>query len=229
MRLPTEVPVVTLPNVILFPQAMLPLHVFEPRHRRLLADALASDRLLSLAMQKPGRSCECPAAVAGLGLIRACVRNKSGAANLILQGIARVELTRTVRYRPYRVCRIRLLPPAVGASVIIQALAAKVLELVKERLDLGLDLPFKALEKPFGAQGVETEEPLALQAFRHVLLKLTKLEAPEQLADLVSATLLPKPEQRQIILETQDLEARLHCLVRFLVGEIKRQKPKLSE
>jgi ATP-dependent Lon protease len=225
MRLPTVVPVVTLPNVILFPQAMLPLHIFEPRHRRLLADALASDRMLSLAMQKPGRTRESPAAIAGLGLIRACVRNKNGTANLILQGIARVELTRTVRYRPYRVCRIRLLPPAAGASVAIHALADKVLELVRERLDLGLDLPFKALEKPLPPGTQETDEPVALRAFRHVLLKLTKLEAPEQLADLVSATLLPKPEQRQVILETQDLEARLRCLVRFLIGEIKRQKP----
>jgi len=229
MRLPTEVPVVTLPNVILFPQAMVPLHIYEPRHRRLLADALASDRMLSLAMQRRGRTVESPAAIAGLGLIRACVRNRDGTANLILQGIARVELTRTVRYRPYRVCRIRLLPPAVGASVAVHALAAKVMELVKERLQLGLDLPFKALEKPLPPGIQATDEPVALQAFRHVLQKLTKLDAPEQLADLVSATLLPRAEQRQVILETEDLEARLRCLVKFLIGEIKRQKPSLPE
>jgi len=58
----------TLPNVILFPQAMLPLYIFEPRYRQMLSDALASHRMLSVAMQKPGRVRESPSNVAGLGL-----------------------------------------------------------------------------------------------------------------------------------------------------------------
>ena len=42
MKLPSEVPVMTLPNATLFPQALLPLYIFEPRYRRMLADTLAS-------------------------------------------------------------------------------------------------------------------------------------------------------------------------------------------
>src|SRR5437588_755419 len=43
-----------LPNLVLFPYVIQPLHVFEPRYRRLLADALAGDRLMAMALLKPG-------------------------------------------------------------------------------------------------------------------------------------------------------------------------------
>src|SRR2546430_9255362 len=89
----------TLPDAILFPQALLPLYIFEPRYQRMLTDALGSHRMFSVALQKPGRARETPCAVAGLGLIRASVARKDGTSNLVPPGIARVELTRTARDR----------------------------------------------------------------------------------------------------------------------------------
>src|SRR2546421_8534262 len=100
MKLPRETPVMTLPNATLFPQALLPLYIFEPRYRKMLADALHSDRMFAVAMQKPGSSRETPSPVAGLGVIRVSVRHKDDTSHLILQGIARVELEQAVRYRP---------------------------------------------------------------------------------------------------------------------------------
>src|SRR5512140_1271838 len=107
MKIPREVPVMTLPNATLFPQALLPLYIFEPRYRQMLADALHSDRMFSVAMQKPGSARESPTPVAGLGLIRVSVGHRNGTSHLILQGLARVELEEAVRYRPYRIHRIR--------------------------------------------------------------------------------------------------------------------------
>src|SRR6266571_1584125 len=92
MKLPREVPVMTLPNAVLFPQALVPLYIFEPRYRQMLADALDSHRMFSVAMQKPDTTREAPCSVAGLGLIRASVLNKDGTSNLIIQGLARVRL-----------------------------------------------------------------------------------------------------------------------------------------
>src|SRR3954468_6275909 len=43
-----------LPNLVLFPHVIQPLHVFEPRYRQLMQDALDSDRLMALALLKPG-------------------------------------------------------------------------------------------------------------------------------------------------------------------------------
>src|SRR5215471_18893756 len=66
MKIPREVPVMTLPNATLFPQALLPLYIFEPRYRQMLAEALHTNRMFSVAMQKPGNSRETPAFIAGL-------------------------------------------------------------------------------------------------------------------------------------------------------------------
>src|SRR6516162_8902811 len=113
MKIPRETPVMTLPNATLFPQAMLPLYIFEPRYRQMLGDALHSNRMFAVAMQKPGNTRETPLPVAGLGLIRVSVGHRDGTSDLILQGLARVELEETVRYKPYRIQRIKPLqaPP----------------------------------------------------------------------------------------------------------------------
>src|SRR5580704_18089965 len=100
MQLPREVPVMTLPDAILYPQTMLRLYIFEPRYRLMLADALDSHRMFSLAMQKPGRTRGTPCGVAGLGLIRVSIDRDDGTSHLVLEGLARVELAETVRYRP---------------------------------------------------------------------------------------------------------------------------------
>src|SRR5689334_6605850 len=92
MKVPRETPVMTLPNVTLFPEALLPLYIFEPRYRQMLTDMLHSNRMFAVAMQKPGNSRETPLPVAGLGLVRVSVRHNDGTSHLILQGIARVEL-----------------------------------------------------------------------------------------------------------------------------------------
>src|SRR6267143_1469643 len=147
MDLPREVPVMTLPSAILFPQALLPLYIFEPRYRRMLSDALNSHRMFSVAMQRPGRMREMPCTVAGLGLIRASVSREDGSSNLVLQGITRVELTQTVRYKPYRVHRIPLLESSATDSVAVDALTVKVLELVSERMKQGFRLPLHVLKR----------------------------------------------------------------------------------
>jgi Lon protease-like protein len=225
MQLPSEIPVMVLPNAILFPRAMLPIHIFEPRYRKMLADVLDSHRMFSVALRKPGRSRETPSAVAGLGLVRASVGNRDGTSNLVLQGIARVELTETVRYRPYRVQRIRPVPIPASESVVVDALAAKVLELVAERLSQGFELPMHVLRQL--SQHVEQESANSpLFSLNQVIQYLVSLEQPDQLADLISCTLLPGARERQVILETPQLEARLKHLIHFLIAEIKRHRPK---
>src|SRR5438270_2371276 len=145
MKIPREIPVMTLPKATLFPQALLPLYIFEPRYRQMLADALQSSRMFSVAMQKPGSTRETPSPVAGLGLIRVSVGHRDGTSHLILQGIARVELEEPVRYKPYRIQRIRALQSPPCDNVKVDALVAKVRELLEERLELGLKFPFPVL------------------------------------------------------------------------------------
>ena len=210
----------TLPNATLFPQAFLPLFIFEPRYRHMLADALHSDRMFSVAMQKPGSTRETPSPVAGLGLIRVSVGHRNGTSHLVLQGLARVELAETVRYRPYRIQRIRPLKTPPCDNVTVDALIAKVRDLLVERNEIGLAFPFPVMapSKPGGDTAPPSFSP------KEVMHYLDSITDPEQVVDLVSCAVLPGGVERQAILETVDVEARLRRLIHFLLAEIRLRR-----
>ena len=77
MKLPDQVPVMPLPGAVLFPHALLPLYIFEPRYREMLEHALSHHRMFCVTLIKPS----CPEwhasedffHLASVGLIRACV------------------------------------------------------------------------------------------------------------------------------------------------------------
>jgi ATP-dependent Lon protease len=204
----------TLPHATLFPQALLPLYIFEPRYRRMLLDSLKTNRMFSVAMQKPGTHRESPSPVAGLGLIRVSVSHQDGTSHLILQGLARVELEETVRYRPYRVQRIRVLESPPGNDLVLDALLAKVRELLDERLKIGLPFPQPFTQKPKSSSLPDGVEPTEMLGY------LSQLTNPEQVADLVSCAVLAGSVERQAILETVNIESRLKRLIHFLMAEI---------
>jgi len=209
-----------LPNATLFPQALLPLYIFEPRYRQMLADALHSHRMFSVAMQKPGRTRETPSPVAGLGLIRVSVSHRDGSSHLVLQGLARVELKAAVRYKPYRIQRIRPLEIPPSNSAAVDALVAKVRELLEERADLGLTFPFLAM--PSGkAECISVPTSFSSE---EVMGYLNSISDPEHVVDMVSCAVLEGAVERQAILETVDVEARLRRLVHFLLAEIQARR-----
>ena len=224
MELPDAVPVMTLPSATLFPQALLPLYVFEPRYRQMLADMLQTERMFSVAMQQPGKQRETPCPVAGLGLIRVSVGHQDGTSHCILQGLARIELLETVQTKPYRVASIRTLEPPPANGVVLDALVAKVQELVEERVRLGpFPFPFSAFQNA-GVGGSKGSKGKSKFSPKEILDYLESLEDPDQVADLVSCALLPGAVERQTILATVNLEKRLKHLIHYLMDEIRRAR-----
>lgn len=214
----------TLPNAILFPQVMLPLFIFEARYRKMLRDVLETHRMFAIAMQKPSTPKGTPSNIAGLGLVRAAVTHKDGTSHLILQGMARISLTETVKQRPYRQERFKLLETKREDSLVVDALTEKVLDLVAERFKQGFPFPILNQLLKMDAEGGKTSDNGA--SLDTIIEYLAKLENPDQLADLVSCTLLSAPTQRQIILETVDLETRLKHLIHFLLADISSEGKK---
>ena len=105
-----------LPNVVLFPRVDLPLHVFEPRYRDLVKDALADDRMIGMALLRgdwrrdyDGRPDLFPLGCAGT--IEACSALADGRSNLILRGVSRFEIVEELSDEPtsYRQARVRWL------------------------------------------------------------------------------------------------------------------------
>lgn len=107
-------PVFPLPNVVLFPHSILPLHIFEDRYRKMVADALAGERLIAMALLTPGWEANYEDApefheMVCLGRITAEERLPSGRYNLVLTGLQRaVAVQEQVTDLPYRTARLEL-------------------------------------------------------------------------------------------------------------------------
>jgi Lon protease-like protein len=117
MKLPSEVPVMTLPNVTLFPQALLPLYIFEPRYRRMLADCATGDQRFGLAL--PGIAHEAPAlgAVGCVAEIRGTQAMPDGRSNIVVQGATRFLLTRYLEDpAPYLVAMVEAFDDREGSA-----------------------------------------------------------------------------------------------------------------
>src|SRR5207248_2676375 len=127
--LPEQAAVMPLPGALLFPHALLPLYIFEPRYREMLDHALNHHRIFSVALVKPDRTeWQSPADffhIAGVGLIRACVGRGDGTSNLILQGLERVRFTSFAQAAPFPIATIETLESESETSVETEALAAK--------------------------------------------------------------------------------------------------------
>ncbi|MFN2509628.1 MAG: LON peptidase substrate-binding domain-containing protein [Chthoniobacterales bacterium] len=200
IELPDAVPIMPLPGVALFPHALLPLHIFEPRYRAMLTHALDHHRLFCVTPLKPNRSdWNSPrdfAHVGTAGLIRACVGRADGTSNLILQGLHRVRFTAFLQEQPFPIAEIEPLASAPAESSLeAEALGAKVLDLYEK---------FKRTGRSFPAK---------------VDRYLADLRDPEMLADLMAATFLSDPARRQQLLEELSVQRRLRLVVQYLREE----------
>ncbi len=147
LELPTQVPVMTLPHTVFFPQSLLPLHIFEPRYRAMLRDVLKTNRLFAVARLDRSRSTEPgavepPHRIATLGIIRACQDAEDGTSNLLLQGVCRVEIRDVVREIPYRLIAVSpLASHRSGNPAQLEILRLEVLRLLNLRRRLGSPAP----------------------------------------------------------------------------------------
>jgi Lon protease-like protein len=199
VELPKAVPVMPLPGVLLFPNALLPLHIFEPRFREMLTRALGDDRMLCVALVRPERqqwrTSDDFYPVSTVGLIRACVGRPDGTSDLILQGIRRVKFSAFEQETPFPIALIKPLKTHTKFTVETDALAAKVLEFYAQLKNNGRALPEKV--------------------DRYV----SEMSDPEMLADLIASTFISDATRRQRLLEELDLNQRLRLLIQYLREE----------
>jgi len=190
MELPSEVGIMTLPNAILFPQALLPLYIFEPRYRAMLKESLDNQRMFAVALSNESSSpALVPRRIAGVGLIRACVDKPDGTSNLILQGVSRVRFTDFVQEKPYYVGKIEVLSTEESDELEVEALSAKVLEMIGTMQDSG----------DIQAGGI--------------LKFLNDIRDSDALADIVTYSFIDDVARKQEILETLNLRQRLQKVI----------------
>ena len=184
------IPLFPLPGVVLLPGTLLPLHIFEPRYRAMVADALAGSRTIGMAMLKPGWETaeDNPAvhAVGGAGEIVESEELEDGRYNILLQGLFRYRIVREetgpTPYRTASVVEIASIPFASpDEETRVSRTALGIFETIRGTLDLP-PIP---------------DGPLS----------------PERLGSEMALRLRYTPEELQHLLETDSLSSRFGTLI----------------
>lgn len=189
-------PLFPLPNAVLFPGAFLPLHIFEPRYRVMVRDVLQGHRALAIVMitdkdQVDLHGHPTIADIAGVGVIVDHVELPGGRYDILLRGRARVRLQELPFDPPYRRAEARVIsPPSDDVP------AAEIMALMSSASAFAA-----LLDKAHG--GFEFRFP--------------PNASPGVLADLCAHQLVIDPRERQVILETMDVQARVRRVSEALV------------
>ncbi len=185
----------------LFPHGLLPLHIFEPRYRRMLDDALSGERMFCIGTLEGAEEplsperCVHPASTAAF--IRACVTQSDGCSNLLLQGLRRIRLSDFSMDQPYVTAATEAVETEWGDSEArMMSLSQRVREQALELVEAGTSVS------------------------SHVRDYLERLEDPEILGDLVAFHFVNVVEERHPLLEITSLETRLERLSRSLQSRL---------
>jgi Lon protease-like protein len=197
--LPPTIPLFPLPNAVLFPNVFLPLHVFEPRYRQMVADALDGDRIIGMTLLRPGweRDYEGRPAIYPIGcagLITFVERHKDGRYNIVLRGLEKFRVVEedTTTARSYRVARVESMmePPESMNEADRSAM-----RLARRRLEALL------VPQPEG-RGAEPKVPPSMP--------------DEDLVNALAQYLELEPVEKQALLERDTLLSRCRSLIELL-------------
>jgi Lon protease-like protein len=113
--LPATIPIFPLPNVVLFPNVFLPLHIFEARYRSMVSDAVAGDRIIGMVLLQPGYESDYEGRppvfqVGCAGVITHADPLPDGRFNIVLRGLERFRITGEDASRQYRMAHVEGMP-----------------------------------------------------------------------------------------------------------------------
>ena len=205
LSIPQRLPIMILSGCNLFPHGLLPLHLFEPRYRMMLEEALQGDRMFCIGTlqgsEETFEPADCVHTASTVGFIRACVAQPDGCSNLLLQGLYRVRLSDFKTDRPYVTAAITPVKTTMGDDP-------------EEISELTEDVRAQAMEL------IAIDEK---DASSQIQEQVCRLEDPEMLGDLIGYHFVDTPEERHVLLETACLSARLTHLRKYLDQRLTRK------
>jgi ATP-dependent Lon protease len=200
LELPSELPVLPLKDTVVFPDSVLPLAIGQERSVRLVDDAVAGNRLLALVASKDPEV-EAPGwddlhELGTAAVVQKMLRVPDGSLRILVQGIRRIRVIDRLQDEPYLVGRFIEVPDVYEETPQTQALTQNVQTLFARLIGLVPYLP----------------EELALAA--------ANVDDPSALCHLVASTLRLKTEEKQQLLEQDDVEKRLRDVLVILNREL---------
>mgnify|MGYP001091429749 CR=1 FL=1 len=199
IHIPQILPVMTLKETVLFPHAVMPLFIFEPRYRSMLEEVLQSHRLFAIFNEREdddGQE-EQPQQIGTVGVVRAAHKNPDGTSNLALQGIVRVRLEDIVQETPYRMIRVTPCPTPLEDEELIEKekMRGQILSIIEGEPELVSGLPDEYLDF------------------------IKSLEKPAPFIDVAIHSICHSTTVKQRLLETIPLIARYEIFEQFLLKE----------
>jgi uncharacterized protein len=133
--LPPVIPLFPLGDVVLFPRLPVPLHIFEPRYRRMVADAIAGSRVVGMVLLRPGWETDYegrpPVFESGCaGRIDRWAELPDSRYNIVLLGLSRFRVLEEHAGQPYRLASVESLPDEPGGTEALAAARERLVELV---------------------------------------------------------------------------------------------------
>ena len=191
-------PLFPLPNVVLFPNVFLPLHIFEPRYREMMSDALASDRMIGMVLLRPGWERDYEGRppiypVGCSGVLTHHERLPDGRYNLVLRGIERFRVLDEDQALSYR-------------RAIIEPLREPPLDAADRAAILEQRGKLESMLVPSRSSAGDPRMPASM--------------SDEDLVNALAQYLDLEPLEKQALLEKASLRARAESLVELLEMKI---------
>lgn len=188
MVIPEKLPIMALPGTCLFPGGRIPLHIFESKYRDMLKDVLSGDRMFCIGnLEQSGTELDdnnniSPFTTAGL--LRACVLNHDGTANLILEGVKRVKILSIENNKPYKVGKVQIVETTVNNYERVQSDSDKLKSILKRNYfdcsnsdqELQLNQILQNLNSPEDTINFAAQHFITHQAILQKLLSLASLD-----------------------------------------------------
>ena len=199
INIPSRIPVLPLRDAVAFPHILNPMAITLPRNIKLVDDALNSDKIIGLVLQKGEEEFPSPEnlyRVGTAGVIFRMFRLPDGSLRILVKGLERFRIREFVSNDPYYVAEIEILKEFVKKDLELEALAKDIVKVYQELVNLSPYLP---------------EELSAV---------VMNIEDPARLADFIATNTKMETEQRQEILETLDVKERLKKILAILTKEL---------
>jgi Lon protease-like protein len=196
IHLPERCGVMLLPDCTLFPHGGLPLYIFEPRYRKMLADALEGDCFFAvtrLSADEEGDPADCAAEVGTIGLVRASREQEDGSSQLLLHGVMRVRFTEWFDDRAY---------PYAAIEPVISVFSP--------------ENQSEAAMKTLRGAVEDAVRPLPEDVQAGVFALLDRAEDPALMTDIVCQQFVHEPDLRQQLLEMESVGGRIPVICEYL-------------
>ena len=204
LMIPSELPLLLLRGIVLFPNVIFPLSISDEKTIRMIHHALDGDKMVGAFTERGEKEAEKPGReffdVGTATLIIKMFRVPDGSIRLLVQGLTRIKCDDIAQSEPFKIVKVSPLRYAGKHTPKIEALTRILTDEFQEVIN----------SAPYLTEDIK--------------VALMNIKDPEVLADLIASNLNISMEEKQSILDTIDLEARLKKASALVSKELKLLK-----